>query len=118
MDGRDEFRNWGRIGGLVAWSRNDADRMVSAAHQGFRRRFERLVDPEGTMDPVERVVRADRARRAHMLTLSAKSAEARRGRKGTPAGKGAEVAKDVAEDRGESDDQRMSRPKPSTRGYR
>lgn len=71
-------RTWGRIGGLTAWSRNDAATMVGPAHRGFRARFERLVDPDGSLDPRERAIRADRARRAHMLTLAAKSAEARR----------------------------------------
>lgn len=72
--------DWGRIGGLTAWSRNDAERMLGAARVGFRVRFERLVDPDGTLDPIERAIRADRARRAHMLTLAARSAAARKGK--------------------------------------
>lgn len=52
--------------------------MVGPAHRGFRARFERLVDPDGTLDPLERTIRADRARRAHMLTLAARSAAARK----------------------------------------
>jgi hypothetical protein len=78
----DEARTWGRIGGLRAWAMNDAETMVGPAHRGFRARFERLVDPDGMLEPQERTVRADRARRAHMLTLAARSAEARRKRKG------------------------------------
>jgi hypothetical protein len=81
---RDDRRNWGRIGGLTAWSRNDRETMVGPAHRGFRARFERLVDPEGALDPRERAIRADRARRAHMLTLAARSAEDRK-RKAPPA---------------------------------
>lgn len=77
-DADDTRRTWGRIGGLTAWSRNDAATMVGPAHRGFRARFERLVDPDGVLDPRERAARADRARRAHMLTLAAKSAAARR----------------------------------------
>ena len=73
-----EARTWGRIGGLTAWSRNDAETMVGPAHRGFQARFERLVDPDGRLDPAERVARADRARRAHMLTLATKSAASRR----------------------------------------
>jgi hypothetical protein len=76
---------YGRIGGLTAWSRNDPDVMVGPAHRGFRARFERLVDPNGALDPQERAVRADRARRAHMLTLAAKSATVRRRKKAVPA---------------------------------
>lgn len=52
--------------------------MVGPAHRGFRARFERLVDPEGTLPERERSIRADRARRAHMLSLAAKSAAARK----------------------------------------
>lgn len=55
--------------------------MIGPAHRGFRRRFERLVDPEGVLPEAERLMRADRARRAHMLALAAKSAQARRSRK-------------------------------------
>jgi hypothetical protein len=69
---------WGRIGGLTAWARHEPETMVGPAHRGFRARFERLVDPDGVLDPAERTLRADRARRAHMLTLAAKSAESRR----------------------------------------
>src|SRR5690349_14418196 len=78
MDEFERFRTWGRIGGLTAWSRNDRETMVGPAHRAFRARFERLVDPDGVLDPQERAVRADRARRAHMLSLAAKSAAARR----------------------------------------
>ena len=81
----DAARSWGKIGGLTAWSRNDAETMVGPAHRGFAARFERLVDPAGTLEPRERAIRADRARRAHMLTLAAKSAESRRKKKATPA---------------------------------
>lgn len=80
----DRARRWGQIGGLIAWSRNDAETMVGPAHRGFRARFEKLVDPDGTLDPKERAVRADRARRAHMLALAARSAEARRNRNAKP----------------------------------
>lgn len=83
-DGRPDPRLTGRIGGLTAWSRHDAETLVGPAHRGFRRRFERLVDPDGTLPEPERLARADRARRAHMLTLAARSAAARR-RRAAPA---------------------------------
>ena len=73
-----ERRSWGRIGGLTAWSLNDAEVMVGPAHRGFRERFRNLVDPDRTLPEAEREARADRARRAHMLTLAAKSAAARK----------------------------------------
>jgi hypothetical protein len=77
-DERPDPRLTGRIGGLTAWSRHDAETMVGPAHIGFRRRFENLVDPERVLPEPERMVRADRARRAYMLTLAAKSAAARK----------------------------------------
>jgi hypothetical protein len=76
----DDQARWGQIGGLTAWSRNDVETMTGPARRGFRARFERLVDPDGKLDPLERARRADRARRAHMLTLAAHSAAARRQR--------------------------------------
>lgn len=79
----DAARTWGRIGGLTAWSRNDRETMVGAAHRGFRARFEneviRAAEARGeTLSPAELATRADRARRAYMLTLAAKSAAARK----------------------------------------
>ena len=73
-----ERRSWGRIGGLTAWSRNDAETMVGPANHGFRERFRNLVDPDRALPEAEREARADRARRAYMLTLAAKSAAARK----------------------------------------
>jgi hypothetical protein len=78
MTDHERQASWGRIGGLTAWSRNDAETMTSAAHRGFRAKFANLVDPEGILPPEERAARAARAQRAHMLTLAAKSAAARR----------------------------------------
>jgi hypothetical protein len=80
----EEARAWGRIGGLTAWALNDPETMVGPAHRGFAARFERLVDPDGSLPPEERARRADRARRAHMLTLAERSAEARRRKKAAP----------------------------------
>jgi hypothetical protein len=77
---------WGRIGGLTAWAKNEQATLVGPAHHGFRRRFERLVDPEGILDTAERVIRADRARRAYMLQLAQKSADVRRARASSKAG--------------------------------
>ena len=68
----------GRIGGLTAWSRHDAETMQGAARRAFRERFRNLVDPERVLPEAEREARADRARRAHMLSLAAKSAAARK----------------------------------------
>lgn len=76
-DGTRRAASWGRIGGLTAWAQNDVQTLVGPAHRGFRLRFERLVDPDGSLDPKERALRAERARRAHMLRLAARSAEVR-----------------------------------------
>lgn len=76
----DEAQRWGRIGGLTAQARHGAEKMTAPARQGFARRFEQLVDPDGVLDPAERAVRAERARRAHMLVLAERSAAVRRAR--------------------------------------
>jgi hypothetical protein len=44
-------------------------------------RFERQVDPDGVLGPVERATRAHQAMRAHMIRMSLKSAQARRRRR-------------------------------------
>ncbi|WP_245612650.1 hypothetical protein [Actinotalea ferrariae] len=41
-------------------------------------KFERQVDPEGTLAPDERARRAEHARKAHFARLALKSARARR----------------------------------------
>jgi hypothetical protein len=74
-------RNWGRIGGLTAWSRNDAETMLGPARRAFAARFDAEVDPDGTLTPLERAQRAERAMRAYMLNLALRSAAARRSSK-------------------------------------
>jgi hypothetical protein len=54
------------------------------ARQAFLDRFEREVDPDGTLPPAERARRAEHARKAYFAKLALKSAQARRRRK--PAG--------------------------------
>ncbi len=51
--------------------------MTRPARAGFRRRFEREVDPEGVLHPEERAKRSEAAMRAHMLRLAERSAAAR-----------------------------------------
>jgi hypothetical protein len=48
------------------------------ARKAFLERFEKEVDPEGKLDPVERTRRAEHARKAYFLRLALKSAKARR----------------------------------------
>lgn len=87
---------WGRIGGLTAWAKNDAETMVGPAHRGFRTRFENEVDPDRVLSPAERSARADRAQRAHMLRLAARSAEVRK--KAVPVGEMSGTAKPEVRD--------------------
>ncbi len=68
---------WGRVGGLTAQARHGGQAMTAPARDGFRAKWERLVDPDGLLDPLDRAARAERALRAHMLRLSIASAAAR-----------------------------------------
>jgi hypothetical protein len=43
-------------------------------------RYEREVDPDGTLEPRERALRAEQAMKAHMTRIALKSAQARRKR--------------------------------------
>jgi hypothetical protein len=70
-----------QIAALTRHSRGDTKQATKAARAGFMAKFERECDPDGTLDPAERAVRAERLLRAHMIRLAAKSAEARRAKK-------------------------------------
>ncbi len=101
MDKRRRQQEWGRIGGLTAWSRNGIETMLGPARQGFMARFERAVDPTLSLSPEERTRRAERARRAYMLTLAQKSARVRSEKKmATGASRSAAVAEEHADDPG------------------
>ncbi len=65
-----------------SWA-NTADRSArtARARAAALERFERLVDPDGKLQPAERRRRAEHARRAHMASLALKSSKARRARK-------------------------------------
>lgn len=61
------------------WAQVDDRKAATApARKAFLDRFERQVDPDGTLDPAERARRADSARKAHMTRLALRSAKARR----------------------------------------
>jgi hypothetical protein len=53
---------------------------TAPARKAFLYRFEREVDPEGTLSPQERHKRAEHARKAYFTSLALKSAQARRKR--------------------------------------
>lgn len=57
---------------------DDASAHTAPARQAFLERFEREVDPDGTLTPDERARRADHARKAYFARLAMKSAAARR----------------------------------------
>ncbi len=67
-----------RIGAHVSWA-NTSDRTerTRPAREAFLARFEREVDPEGTLAPEERRLRAEHAKQAYMLRLALASAKAR-----------------------------------------
>lgn len=75
-----------RIAAQVAahtrWA-HTADRQAATApaRSAFLERFERQVDPNNELDPVERARRAESARKAHFLRMAQKSAEKRRAKK-------------------------------------
>ena len=70
----------GRIGAYVVHSRYDSRELTAAARAAFRDKFQREVDPDGTLPPAERARRAEMARKAHYARLALKSAKARRKR--------------------------------------
>ena len=70
---------------LLTWLRDYArDRYLATrpAREGFYAKFEREVDPDGTLRPRERAKRAEFARKPQMQRMALKSVQARRRRKG------------------------------------
>lgn len=70
----------GRLGAYVLHSRYDSRELIRPAREAFLSKFEREVDPDGLLDPVERARRADMARKAYFTRLAMASAKARRKR--------------------------------------
>jgi hypothetical protein len=68
----------------TSWA-NTSNRQArtAPARQAALSRFERQVDPAGTMDPDERERRAESARKAHFRQMAYKSARVRAARKAT-----------------------------------
>lgn len=67
----------------TSWA-NTTDRTArtAAGRQALAEKFEREVDPDGTLDPIERARRAESARKAHFARLALLSAQARRRKTG------------------------------------
>jgi hypothetical protein len=70
-----------RIAALTMHSRHDSRETSASGRAAFLARFEREVDPDGTLPTEERQRRADCARRAYMNKLALSSARARRQRR-------------------------------------
>jgi hypothetical protein len=71
-----------RAASHVRWSREtDRTAATEPARKGLQARFEQQVDPNNTLDPVERAKRADSARKAYYADLTRRSIAARRRKK-------------------------------------
>jgi hypothetical protein len=68
----------GRIGAFVTHSRHDPRETTRAARAAFLARFERDVDPDGTLPEAERLRRGGYARSAYFARLALASARTRR----------------------------------------
>lgn len=73
----------GQLAAHTSWARTpDRAARTAAARQAAMGRFEREVDPDGTLTPAERAKRAESLRKAYFARLALKSAQARRRRGG------------------------------------
>jgi hypothetical protein len=71
-----------RLAVHTSWAQTtDRAARTAPARRAALQRFERQVDPDGTLNPAERRRRAEQAMRAHMAGLALQSAQARRRRK-------------------------------------
>jgi len=67
-----------RIAAYASWANTpDPAKRTAAARKSSLGRFERQVDPDGTLNPAERQRRAQHAMRAHMQRMAYLSAKAR-----------------------------------------
>lgn len=71
----------GQIAAHESWARTpDRSARTANARRAMLDKFEREVDPDQSLTPVERAKRAENARKAHFQRLALKSAQARRRR--------------------------------------
>jgi hypothetical protein len=66
-----------RLAAQSRWSKSDAREGTSKARASFLARFEREVDPDGTLPPAERARRAEAALKAHMTRMAMRSSTGR-----------------------------------------
>jgi hypothetical protein len=70
-----------RIAAEISWARtHDRAARTRPAREAFLKRFEKEVDPDGTLPLAERRQRAEHAKRAYMLQLAKRSAVAGKAR--------------------------------------
>lgn len=69
-----------QIAALDRWALHCTDRAAATApaRQAFADRWDRLVDPDGTLPPAERATRAAAAKSAHFRRMARASAAKRR----------------------------------------
>lgn len=68
-----------RIAAHTRWAKTpDRTAATAKARQAAMDRFEREVDPDGTLDPAVRAQLATNARKAHFTRMALRSAQARR----------------------------------------
>ena len=79
-----EMARRGRIGAYARLAKHDARELTAPARTAFLSRFEKDVDPDGTLPPEERERRAAFARKAHFARLARLSAIARAGKAKKP----------------------------------
>jgi hypothetical protein len=70
----------GRIGAHALHATHDPRQTTAKARATFLERFEREVDPDGTLLPEERARRAQHARKLHFARLALASSKKRRQR--------------------------------------
>jgi len=70
-----------RIGAYSLHATRDGKETTARARAAFLARFERDVDPDGALDPVDRAKRANAALKAHMARMALGRAKARAVRK-------------------------------------
>jgi len=68
------------MGAHALHAKHDPRETTKAARAAFASKFERQVDPDGTLEPAERARRAAHAQKAFFVGLALKSAQARRSR--------------------------------------
>jgi hypothetical protein len=73
-----------RIAGKKTASLHSADEMLGPARAALASKWEREVDPDGTLEPAERERRANAARASFFAALSLKGQQARKARKEQP----------------------------------